>query len=315
MGYGQMAGAKLGDTSALSALSGVGGTHPLNSLQAQATGYPSMNIAPYYPYYYMPNQFTSPYQQTSMGQPFMNKNLYHMFGQQMPQTQQTQSPQQTPQSTQATQQTASQGQQQTPQVTQANQQKMGVAGANMGYGAAATQQLSQFAQPVPGYDDLSVHGNPAAVLGQDLRNMHHQQPTHLHQHSHQTTTNPIQSFFGSHPVNTSTAGIVPGNSGKQNDTATLYKAAYGVGHSTAGTNASSAGLNQSGYYQQQASQQPPQSSQTSYSNAHSHHQHINQQTGHSSGGIPPGFQSQVLHRTPHGPGTAGTGIHGHHWQN
>ncbi|KAF9331480.1 RNAPII degradation factor [Podila minutissima] len=52
----------------------------LQQQQQQQQAYP--NIAggmPYYPYYYMPNQFPNAYQQSGYGQPFVNKNMYPMY--------------------------------------------------------------------------------------------------------------------------------------------------------------------------------------------------------------------------------------------
>ncbi|CAM0140801.1 unnamed protein product [Umbelopsis sp. WA50703] len=45
------------------------------TLQAQQHAYANI---PYYPYYYMPNQFQG-YQQPGYGQPYMNKNMYPMY--------------------------------------------------------------------------------------------------------------------------------------------------------------------------------------------------------------------------------------------
>ncbi|KAF9579179.1 hypothetical protein BGW38_004662, partial [Lunasporangiospora selenospora] len=51
--------------------------------QQQQQTYPGMaGGIPYYPYYYMPNQFPNAYQQSGYGQPFMNKNMYPMYQQQ-----------------------------------------------------------------------------------------------------------------------------------------------------------------------------------------------------------------------------------------
>ncbi|KAK3825997.1 MAG: hypothetical protein J3Q66DRAFT_329119 [Benniella sp.] len=50
--------------------------------QQQQQAYPGMAGAmPYYPYYYMPNQFPNAYQQSGYGQPFVNKNMYPMYQQ------------------------------------------------------------------------------------------------------------------------------------------------------------------------------------------------------------------------------------------
>ncbi|KAF9572077.1 hypothetical protein BGW38_008551, partial [Lunasporangiospora selenospora] len=48
--------------------------------QQQQQAYPGMaGGIPYYPYYYMPNQFPNAYQQSGYGQPFVNKNMYPMY--------------------------------------------------------------------------------------------------------------------------------------------------------------------------------------------------------------------------------------------
>ncbi|KAG0370257.1 hypothetical protein BGX24_002091, partial [Mortierella sp. AD032] len=51
----------------------------LQQQQQQQQAYPNMGGMPYYPYYYMPNQFPNAYQQSGYGQPFVNKNMYPMY--------------------------------------------------------------------------------------------------------------------------------------------------------------------------------------------------------------------------------------------
>ncbi|KAI1307057.1 RNAPII degradation factor [Mortierella claussenii] len=54
--------------------------------QQQQQAYPNMaGGMPYYPYYYMPNQFPNAYQQSGYGQPFLNKSMYPMYQQQQQQ--------------------------------------------------------------------------------------------------------------------------------------------------------------------------------------------------------------------------------------
>ncbi|KAG0340685.1 hypothetical protein BG004_006306 [Podila humilis] len=70
-------------TASTSGATSTGSTQAHQSLQQQQQqqqAYP--NIAggmPYYPYYYMPNQFPNAYQQSGYGQPFVNKNMYPMY--------------------------------------------------------------------------------------------------------------------------------------------------------------------------------------------------------------------------------------------
>ncbi|KAF9315198.1 hypothetical protein BG003_003383 [Podila horticola] len=67
-------------TASTSGAATTGSTQAHQTLQQQQQAYP--NIAggmPYYPYYYMPNQFPNAYQQSGYGQPFVNKNMYPMY--------------------------------------------------------------------------------------------------------------------------------------------------------------------------------------------------------------------------------------------
>ncbi|KAF9398225.1 hypothetical protein BGZ94_006072 [Podila epigama] len=86
------------DASAAASTSGAAATastqaqQTLQQQQQQQQAYPNMGAMPYYPYYYMPNQFPTAYQQSGYGQPFVNKNMYPMYQQQ--QQQQQQQPQQ-----------------------------------------------------------------------------------------------------------------------------------------------------------------------------------------------------------------------------
>ncbi|KAF9150598.1 RNAPII degradation factor [Linnemannia schmuckeri] len=96
--------------------------------QQQQQAYPNMAGMPYYPYYYMPNQFPNAYQQSGYGQPFVNKNMYPMY----------------------------QHQQQQQQQPQHGSNKPGAAASSSPYGNYSSNQYSQ-----GGYEDMSgagIHG-------------------------------------------------------------------------------------------------------------------------------------------------------------
>ncbi|KAF9301413.1 hypothetical protein BGZ74_006749 [Mortierella antarctica] len=76
-------------TASTSGATSTAATQAQQTLQQQQ-GYPNMGAMPYYPYYYMPNQFPNAYQQSGYGQPFVNKNMYPMYQQQQQQQQQQQ---------------------------------------------------------------------------------------------------------------------------------------------------------------------------------------------------------------------------------
>ncbi|KAG0279178.1 RNAPII degradation factor [Linnemannia gamsii] len=84
--YNQDSTAAVGTTGAAS----TGSTQAQQTLQQQQQqqAYPNMGGMPYYPYYYMPNQFPNAYQQSGYGQPFVNKNMYPMYQHQQQQQQQ-----------------------------------------------------------------------------------------------------------------------------------------------------------------------------------------------------------------------------------
>ncbi|KAF9900389.1 RNAPII degradation factor [Linnemannia zychae] len=92
--YGQMPGTGINsyqardtkynqDSTAAVGTTGAGATGTTQAQQTlqqqQQQGYPNMGGMPYYPYYYMPNQFPNAYQQSGYGQPFVNKNMYPMY--------------------------------------------------------------------------------------------------------------------------------------------------------------------------------------------------------------------------------------------
>ncbi|KAF9557835.1 hypothetical protein EC968_007417 [Mortierella alpina] len=263
--YGQMPGAvannyqtrdsKYNQDSATPSATGTTGAANSGTTQAQQTlqqqqqqqqqqqAYPNMaGGLPYYPYYYMPNQFPNAYQQSGYGQPFVNKNMYPMYQQhQQPQPQQ-----------------------------QHGSSKPGTTGAQSTYGSfsgtgAGQGGHHQYSQSA--YDDISgagLHGlanDPYAKYGNTGGYLAGQQQTG----STGTTANGGGKGTGGVSGTYSEKGGSTGAGGAQ----TTASTAGGASHQTGGANQYPG---QQGYYQQQQMF-------SNYQQYPSHHQgyHPNQQ--------------------------------------
>ncbi|KAK9711281.1 RNAPII degradation factor [Basidiobolus ranarum] len=129
------------------------------SQQLQQPSYPELAGIPYYPYYYVPNQFHTPaYQQSGYGQPFMNKNIYPYYG-----SQQTSKP-----GTSAT----------------------GSPYTSAAYPSNTLNQPNSYSQGPPGvgrYDDISLSGSNNGGIGSGVSEYQKGYKSDL----------PLQGFLGS----------------------------------------------------------------------------------------------------------------------
>ncbi|KAK9768065.1 RNAPII degradation factor [Basidiobolus ranarum] len=217
--------------------------------QLQQPSYPELAGIPYYPYYYVPNQFHSPaYQQSGYGQPFMNKNVYPFYG-----NQQTNKP-------------GSSG--------------AGSPYTSTGYPSNTLSQQASYTQGPPGvsrYDDMSLGGSANSGMGGGVSDYQKGYKSDL----------PLQGFLGStsgqQQVGTTEASK---NASGQNthEMNSPYKN-YADPSSVYGQSAQGG---QYGGYQQQMyggyQQQYPQQTQQQYQTYHMQQQNHQQQQQQQSGG-------------------------------
>ncbi|KAG0067536.1 hypothetical protein BGZ90_000956, partial [Linnemannia elongata] len=212
--YNQDSTAAVGTTGAGS----TGTTQAQQTLQQQQQqAYPNMGGMPYYPYYYMPNQFPTAYQQSGYGQPFVNKNMYPMYQHQQQQ------------------------QQHGSNKPGSNSNTPYGNYSSTGAGQAGHHQYSQ-----TGYDDMSGAGlHNGMGLGNDSYT----------KYGYPGTQNFLGSQQGATP--TTTAGNAKGNTGSGSYNAADKNAGAGAQPSNAAGGASLQGQQgsmnqgQQGYYQQQ----------------------------------------------------------------
>ncbi|KAG0207943.1 RNAPII degradation factor [Mortierella sp. GBA30] len=233
------------DSSATASTSGAASTgstqaqQTLQQQQQQQQVYPNMaGGLPYYPYYYMPNQFPNAYQQSGYGQPFVNKNMYPMYQHQ-------------------------QQQQQSSKPGAANSSPYG------NYSSTAGQGHHQYSQT--GYEDMSgagIHGmgtlnnDPYAKYGNPgMQNFlgNQQQPAASGSNASNTKGSTGSSTYSASDKNAS-AGSQSGNNSQMT----------GGASSLQGQQPGNGSQNQQGYYQQQmfSSYQYPSHHQGYHPNQH-----------------------------------------------
>ncbi|KAG0294884.1 hypothetical protein BGZ97_004958, partial [Linnemannia gamsii] len=218
--YNQDASATVSTTGA-STTSTTQAQQTLQQQQQQQQAYPNMGGMPYYPYYYMPNQFPNAYQQSGYGQPFVNKNMYPMY----------------------------QHQQQQPQQPQHGSNKPGAAASSSPYGNYSSNQYSQ-----GGYEDMSgagIHGmgglnnDPYAKYNPGMQNFlgNQQQPA--------TPTSNAANTKGNSGTNNYSGSDKNAAAGSQSSNNPASGASSLQGQQPGGNNNNMHQGGQQGYYQQQ----------------------------------------------------------------